>query len=122
MRKTVLITGSSTGFGRATAGHFADHGWNVVASMRRPGPDDELSRRDGVLVTRLDVQDSAGIDQAVQAGIDRLRYVTTDDILPLVKARRETSEEEYIAFMRSRFMIGARAAHGSRGAGKGAPA
>lgn len=32
-----------------------------------------------------------------------LRYVATDDIKPLVRYRRETSEEEYIAFMRSRF-------------------
>lgn len=31
---------------------------------------------------------------------DRLRYVATEDIKPLVAARRETSEEEYRAFMR----------------------
>jgi len=33
-------------------------------------------------------------------GTDRLRYVATEDIKPLIKARRETSEEEYLAFMR----------------------
>ena len=32
--KTVLITGSLTGFGHATANLFADRGWNVVATMR----------------------------------------------------------------------------------------
>ncbi|WP_137128113.1 SDR family oxidoreductase [Roseomonas sp. HF4] len=32
---------------------------------------------------------------------DRLRYVATEDIAPLVTARRETSEEAYMAFMRS---------------------
>ena len=30
----------------------------------------------------------------------QLRYVATEDIKPLVRARRETSEEKYIAFMR----------------------
>ena len=30
--KTILITGSSTGIGRATAEFFADKGWNVAAT------------------------------------------------------------------------------------------
>jgi NAD(P)-dependent dehydrogenase (short-subunit alcohol dehydrogenase family) len=34
---------------------------------------------------------------------DRIRYVATEDIKPLVAARRETSEDEYLAFMRERF-------------------
>lgn len=33
---------------------------------------------------------------------DQLRYVATEDIKPLVAARRETSEAEYLAFMRAR--------------------
>ncbi len=40
---------------------------------------------------------------AATDGTTRLRYVATGDILPLVKARRETSEEEYNRFMRARF-------------------
>jgi hypothetical protein len=41
---------------------------------------------------------------AATDGTNQLRYVATNDILPLVKARRETSEQEYMALMRSRFM------------------
>jgi hypothetical protein len=41
---------------------------------------------------------------AATDGTDRLRYVATADIKPLVAARRETSEAEYIGFMRDRFM------------------
>jgi hypothetical protein len=41
---------------------------------------------------------------AATDGTDQLRYVGTEDILPLVKARRETSEEQYIEFMRSRYL------------------
>ena len=37
--KTVLITGCSSGFGLATARHFLERGWNVVATMRTPNPD-----------------------------------------------------------------------------------
>ncbi len=41
---------------------------------------------------------------AATDGTSQLRYVATPDIAPLVKARRETSEQEYITFMRSRFL------------------
>ena len=39
---------------------------------------------------------------AATDGTDQLRYVATDDIKPLVAARRGTSEAEYLAFMRAR--------------------
>jgi NAD(P)-dependent dehydrogenase (short-subunit alcohol dehydrogenase family) len=71
MKKTVLITGTSSGFGKATARHFASEGWNVVATMRSPAEERELSRMDGVLVARLDVQDGTSIAAAIDAGIAR---------------------------------------------------
>ncbi len=43
------------------------------------------------------------IFQATTDGTRQLRYVATADIEPLVKTRRETSEQEYITFMKSRF-------------------
>ncbi|QSQ22217.1 SDR family oxidoreductase [Pyxidicoccus parkwayensis] len=69
--KTVLITGASTGFGRDVAHLFAREGWNVIATMRSPEAGAELARRDNVLVTRLDVQERASIEQALQAGLAR---------------------------------------------------
>ncbi|MNJ79437.1 hypothetical protein D3C77_774560 [compost metagenome] len=42
--------------------------------------------------------------QAANDRSDRLRYVATEDIQPLVRARRETSEEAYMALMRERLM------------------
>lgn len=71
MTRTVLITGCSTGFGQATARLFAAHGWNVVATMRKPEAGAALAVLDNVLVTRLDVQDQASIDAAIAAGIAR---------------------------------------------------
>jgi NAD(P)-dependent dehydrogenase (short-subunit alcohol dehydrogenase family) len=71
MKQSVLITGASTGLGRTTAKFFAARGWNVVATMRRPEAEMELTRRDDVLVTRLDVQDRTSIATAIAAGIAR---------------------------------------------------
>lgn len=71
MSKTVLITGSSTGIGKATAKYFAEKGWNVVATMRTPEKEEELLGLDNVLVTRLDVQDLDSIDSAINLGIEK---------------------------------------------------
>ncbi len=71
MTRTILITGASSGIGRTTARFFQAKGWNVIATMRRPEKEEELQRLDNVLVTGLDVQDSASITDAVDAGIQR---------------------------------------------------
>lgn len=71
MPKTVLITGASSGIGRAAATLFADRGWNVVATMRNPDDGADLASRDNVLVTTLDLLDSDSITAAVAAGLER---------------------------------------------------
>ena len=71
MMKTVLITGTSSGFGKTSAEYFADRDWNVVATMRRPEAEQDLVRLDNVFVTRLDVQDVPSIASAIGAGIAR---------------------------------------------------
>ena len=55
MKKTIFITGASTGIGKETAKLFQSKGWNVIATMRTPGNDTELSKLDYVLVIKLDV-------------------------------------------------------------------
>ena len=70
MSKTSLITGSSTGIGRAAAFKFQQEGWNVIATMRTPEKEEDLGKLENVLVTRLDVQDLASIDAAIAQGID----------------------------------------------------
>ncbi len=71
MKKTLLITGSSSGFGKATARLFAARGWNVIATMRRPEDERDLNGLSDVLVTRLDVQDCGPIAAAIGEGIAR---------------------------------------------------
>ena len=70
MRKTVLITGASSGIGKATALYFQEKGWNVIATMRTPEKEEELTTLDHVLVEKLDVTDVGSISSAVKAGIE----------------------------------------------------
>ncbi len=79
MSQTVLITGASSGIGKASATLFADRGWNVVATMRNPDDGSDLVSHDKVLVTRLDLLDSDSIDEAVAAGLER--FGTIDVLL-----------------------------------------
>lgn len=69
MPKTILITGSSTGIGKETAKLFQAKGWNVIATMRTPEKEEELTKFDNVLVNRLDVLDLESIEKAIQEGI-----------------------------------------------------
>ncbi|GAY21995.1 MULTISPECIES: SDR family oxidoreductase [Sphingobium] len=61
---TVLITGCSTGFGRDTALHFLNQGWNVVATMRDPAAS-TLPASDRLRILPLDVTDMGSIAAAV---------------------------------------------------------
>jgi len=71
MNKTILITGASSGIGKATAKLFQQKGWNIIATMRAPEKEAELTELDNTLVTQLDVLDLASIHKAVEEGIKK---------------------------------------------------
>lgn len=71
MNNTILITGASSGIGKATAIYFHNKGWNVIATMRSPEKETELSQFDNILLAKLDVTDSKSIQNAVDAGIEK---------------------------------------------------
>jgi NAD(P)-dependent dehydrogenase (short-subunit alcohol dehydrogenase family) len=72
--KTIFITGASTGLGKATAILFQQKGWKVIATMRRPEQETELSQLEHVTLLPLDVTDPKQIEsttqQAISAGVD----------------------------------------------------
>jgi len=69
MNKTVLITGTSSGYGKATAQLFLDRGWNVVATMRQPRQDMFGSQNDRLKVLSLDVTNSESVRKAIDDAI-----------------------------------------------------
>jgi NAD(P)-dependent dehydrogenase (short-subunit alcohol dehydrogenase family) len=60
MTRTILITGTSSGYGKATAELFHSRGWKVVATMRRPDPI-LFGRSDRLRVLPLDVTSAESI-------------------------------------------------------------
>lgn len=64
--KTILITGTSSGIGRATVIRFQRAGWNVAATMRHPEKETELQALNNVVVFPLDVTDQNSINLAVE--------------------------------------------------------
>jgi NAD(P)-dependent dehydrogenase (short-subunit alcohol dehydrogenase family) len=64
--RPVLITGCSTGIGRATAERLAGEGWNVHATARRPESIEDLAER-GCKTHALDVTDERSMESAVRA-------------------------------------------------------
>jgi NAD(P)-dependent dehydrogenase (short-subunit alcohol dehydrogenase family) len=67
--KTVLITGSSSGFGKATAQLFLDSGWNVIATMRQPQDDLFGASSNNLRMIALDVTDAQSVQAAVSEAI-----------------------------------------------------
>lgn len=61
---TVLITGTSSGYGLETARHFHSKGWRVIATMRTPRAG---LLPEGTEVLALDVTDPASIAAAIDA-------------------------------------------------------
>ena len=75
MRQTIFITGASSGIGLATAKLFQAKGWNVVATMRKPEMGGDLAGLANMLITRLDVTDSARIEGAIEAALKRFGQI-----------------------------------------------
>lgn len=71
MPKTVLITGASTGIGRATAIVFQQQGWNVAATLRSPDQAKDLDRLTQVICPYLDVTKPESIALAIQTTLQQ---------------------------------------------------
>jgi NAD(P)-dependent dehydrogenase (short-subunit alcohol dehydrogenase family) len=77
--RSILITGTSSGIGRATAARFAARGWRVFATMRRPQSPEgvalrEQAAREGWRLTtpELDVTRDDSVAAAVGAALEEL--------------------------------------------------
>ena len=97
MRKTVLITGASSGIGLATAKYFLSNNWNVVATMRQPDKVTELENSEHVQCIALDVESQASIETAIAAALQhftKIDAVVNNAGYALVGAFESFTEEQ----------------------------
>lgn len=71
MNKVILVTGASSGIGKATVKFFQTKNWKVAATMRSPAKAEELQRIADVECLRLDVTDVDSIKNAIAETIIR---------------------------------------------------
>jgi NADP-dependent 3-hydroxy acid dehydrogenase YdfG len=67
--KTIFITGASSGIGKATAKLFQSQGWYVIATMRNPQKETELSQLENVTLLPLDVTNVEQIKTTVDKAV-----------------------------------------------------
>ncbi len=86
MGRAYVITGASSGFGRALAEAVLERGDRAVIGARRTGALEELAGRypDDALAVALDVTDGAARERAVQAALDRFGRI---DVLANIAGR-----------------------------------
>lgn len=70
-----LVTGASTGIGRATARLLASSGYRVFATVRTPEAEASLRQDGSIEVLRLDVGEEAAVSRTVRDVLDRAGHV-----------------------------------------------
>ncbi|MDE5831766.1 MAG: SDR family NAD(P)-dependent oxidoreductase, partial [Desulfovibrio sp.] len=65
----IFITGASSGIGKATAKYFAAKGWEVIATMRSPEKEKELTKLGNVHLMKLDVTNPEQINEVCDKAI-----------------------------------------------------
>jgi NAD(P)-dependent dehydrogenase (short-subunit alcohol dehydrogenase family) len=64
MKKTIVITGASSGIGKSIALLFAAKGWNVAATMRNPSKTNDFQSIPSIKTYALDVTSESSIQSA----------------------------------------------------------
>ena len=99
MGKTILITGASSGIGRATAKLFAENGWNVAATMRSPEEERDLKELSNLKLYKLDVtkkEDLQSIISKVEKDFSSIDVLFNNAGYGAVGAFEKSSEEEML--------------------------
>lgn len=93
-QKTVLITGASSGMGRATAVYLAQEGYRVYAASRTPQKLEGL--HDDIIPLLIDITDSASIQKALSE-IAQVDVLINNAGYGLVATVEEVAEEEMLS-------------------------
>lgn len=103
VRRTVLVTGASSGIGRACARHLAGRGWRVFGTSRRA----DAAPQEGVEMVRMDVDDDASVQGAVAAVLERegrMDAVVNNAGWALAGAVEDTTADEARAQLDTNFL------------------
>ncbi|QMW04262.1 SDR family oxidoreductase [Spirosoma foliorum] len=106
MKKTIFITGASTGIGKATAKLFAAKGWNVIATLRKPEAESELNLLDNITLMPLDVTDREQIKETTQKALSLgdIDVVFNNAGYALMGALEATTDEQLVQQMETNFL------------------
>jgi len=106
MTKTIFITGASAGIGKATAKLFADKGWNVIATMRKPESEKELSLLNNVTLLPLDVTNIEQIKETTQKALalGNIDVVFNNAGYALLGPLEATTDEQLVGQMETNFL------------------
>jgi NAD(P)-dependent dehydrogenase (short-subunit alcohol dehydrogenase family) len=98
MQKTIFITGASSGLGKATALLFQAKGWHVIATMRNPDKETELTQLENVTLLQLDVTNPAQIQETVNKaiGMRSIDVVLNNAGYGLIGALEALSDEQMV--------------------------
>lgn len=72
--KVVLVTGASSGIGKATAVYLAARGITVYGTSRNPKQDEELSKM-GIHMVKMDVTDDTSVKNAIKEVVDKEKCI-----------------------------------------------
>lgn len=91
-QKTVLITGASSGMGRATMLFLANKGYSVYAGTRTPSKLMDIQSKN-IHVIELDITNTQSIQKAL-SNIDKIDILVNNAGYGLVSTVEEMNEEE----------------------------
>ncbi len=108
MQKTIFITGASAGLGKATAKLFQSRGWTVIATMRNPEKETELTQLENVTLLPLDITNLAQIKTTVAKAISlhNIDVVFNNAGYGLMGAMEAFSDEQILKQINTNLLLG----------------
>ncbi len=106
MSKTIFITGASSGLGKATAKLFSSKGWIVIATVRNPEKEKELTQLSNIHLLKLDISNKNEIAEVAAEAekISPIDIVFNNAAYGLMGAFEGTTDEQLEQLINTNFL------------------